>query len=33
MEELAASDRCLMSRGVWLHYAELDRSFLGEGAG
>ncbi|MDP2950568.1 MAG: alkyl sulfatase dimerization domain-containing protein [Chloroflexota bacterium] len=32
MEELAASDRCLMSRSVWLHYAELDRAFLGDGS-
>ena len=28
MEELSAADRCLMSRSVWLHFAELDRGFL-----
>ncbi len=28
MEALAAGDRCLMSRNVWLHFAQLDRAFL-----
>ena len=31
MEQLMASDRCLMSRGVWTHYAGLDRAYLSDG--
>ena len=30
MEALLAEDRCLMSRGVWHHFADLDRAFLGQ---
>jgi glyoxylase-like metal-dependent hydrolase (beta-lactamase superfamily II) len=28
MEALLAEDRCVMSRGVWHHFADLDRAFL-----
>ncbi len=31
MEALLAEDKCLMSRGVWHHFADLDRTFVQEG--
>jgi alkyl sulfatase BDS1-like metallo-beta-lactamase superfamily hydrolase len=30
MEALLADDRCLMSRGVWHHFADADREFLAQ---
>jgi hypothetical protein len=32
MDTLLAEDRCLMSRGVWHHFADEDRAFLTGGA-
>jgi glyoxylase-like metal-dependent hydrolase (beta-lactamase superfamily II) len=33
METLLAEDRCLMSRGVWHHFADLDRGFTAGNGG